>query len=133
MLLLAYRNLRTRPACTLFTALAIALGVGMIFAMRIVGVTINQSAKEAREGRLAGADLEVTIATGANLNVRVMPDLTARPEVDAAAPVYRALEGGANTHGELAVQAALAMREGLAYVNQKRAVLGQPTLAFGMG
>jgi hypothetical protein len=105
----------------------------MIFAMRIVGVTINQSAKEAREGRLAGADLEVTITTGANLNVRVVPDLTARPEVDAAAPVYRALEGGANTHGELAVQAALAMREGLAYVNQKRAVLGQPTLAFGMG
>jgi adenylate cyclase len=36
-------------------------------------------------------------------------------------------------HTERAVQAALAMREGLAYVNQKRAALGQPTLIFGMG
>jgi class 3 adenylate cyclase len=36
-------------------------------------------------------------------------------------------------HAERAVQAALSMREGLAYVNQKRAALGLPTLKFGMG
>jgi ABC-type antimicrobial peptide transport system permease subunit/class 3 adenylate cyclase len=93
MLLLAYRNLRTRPARTLFTALAIALGVGMIFAMRIVGVTINQSAREAREGRLAGADLEVTSGSGANLNESLADEVAARPEVAAAAPIYRNLEG----------------------------------------
>ncbi|MEK7327855.1 MAG: ABC transporter permease [Chloroflexota bacterium] len=93
MLLLALRNLRARPARTLFTALAIALGVGMIFAMRIVGVTINQSAREAREGRLAGADLEVTSGSGANLNESLAADIAARPEVAAAAPIYRNLEG----------------------------------------
>src|SRR3990172_11869375 len=105
MLLLAYRNLRTRPARTLFTALAIALGVGMIFAMRIVGVTINQSAKEAREGRLAGADLEVTSGSSANLNESLAADIAARPEVAAAAPIYRNLEGaidpGAPSSGPL--------------------------------
>ena len=36
-------------------------------------------------------------------------------------------------HAERAVQAALSMREGLAYVNQKRTALGLPTLKFGMG
>jgi class 3 adenylate cyclase len=36
-------------------------------------------------------------------------------------------------HAERAVQAALSMREGLAYVNQKRTALGQPTLKFGIG
>ena len=36
-------------------------------------------------------------------------------------------------HAEQALQAALAMRAGLAYLNQKRAVLGLPSLKFGMG
>jgi len=36
-------------------------------------------------------------------------------------------------HADRAVQAALAMRAGLAYVNQKRTTLGLPTLKFGMG
>jgi len=36
-------------------------------------------------------------------------------------------------HAERAVQAALSIREGLAYVNQKRIALGLPTLQFGMG
>jgi len=36
-------------------------------------------------------------------------------------------------HAERAVQAALSMREGLAYVNQKRTALGLPILKFGMG
>jgi adenylate cyclase len=36
-------------------------------------------------------------------------------------------------HADRALQAALAMREGLAYLNQKRAALGLPTLKFGMG
>src|SRR3989338_7000429 len=36
-------------------------------------------------------------------------------------------------HAQRAVQAALGMREGLAYLNQKRALLGLPTLVFGLG
>jgi adenylate cyclase len=36
-------------------------------------------------------------------------------------------------HADRAVQAALSMREGLAYVNRKRTALGQPTLKFGIG
>jgi class 3 adenylate cyclase len=36
-------------------------------------------------------------------------------------------------HADRALQAALAMREGLAYLNQKRAALGLPVLRFGMG
>ena len=93
MLLLAYRNLRTRPARTLFTALAIALGVGMIFAMRLFGVAIAQSAREARASRLAGADLEVTGATSLKIPASLADDLAARPEIEVAAPLYRALEG----------------------------------------
>ena len=41
MFLLALRNLRARPGRTLLTALAIALGVAMIFAMRIAAVAIT--------------------------------------------------------------------------------------------
>jgi len=93
MLLLAYRNLRTRPARTLFTALAIALGVGMIFAMRIVGVAVEQIADEARSSRLAGADLEVASANNANLDVSLADELAARPEVQTVAPIYRRIEG----------------------------------------
>ncbi|HEY4646228.1 MAG TPA: adenylate/guanylate cyclase domain-containing protein, partial [Steroidobacteraceae bacterium] len=36
-------------------------------------------------------------------------------------------------HADRGVQAALSMREGLSYVNQKRTALGQPILKFGMG
>jgi class 3 adenylate cyclase/ABC-type antimicrobial peptide transport system permease subunit len=93
MFLLAYRNLRARPARTLFTALAIALGVGMIFAMRIVGVAINESARAAREQQLAGADLEVSTSTSARLEAALAETLAARPEVEVAAPVLRVPEG----------------------------------------
>ncbi len=93
MLLLAYRNIRTRPARTLFTALAIALGVGMIFAMRLVGVTIEESARAAREGRLAGADLEVSGANGAKFPDSAAEALAVRPEVELAAPILRGQEG----------------------------------------
>jgi adenylate cyclase len=36
-------------------------------------------------------------------------------------------------HAELAIQAALSMREGLAYLNYKRSALNLPTLKFGIG
>src|SRR3970040_1668810 len=93
MLLLAYRNLRTRPARTLFTALAIALGVGMIFAMRIVGVAVEQIADEARSHRLAGAGLAVASANNATLEGSLADELAARPEVQTVAPIYRRIEG----------------------------------------
>ena len=93
MLLLAYRNLRARPARTLFTALSIALGVGMIFAMRIVGVAISDSARAARESKLAGADLEITSAVGARFAESVAERAAAQPQVELAAPIYRGQEG----------------------------------------
>jgi putative ABC transport system permease protein len=93
MLFLAYRSLRARPARTVFTALAIALGVGMIFAMRIVGVTIEESARAARESRLSGADLEVSGANGAKFPDARAETLAARPEVELAAPILRGAEG----------------------------------------
>jgi ABC-type antimicrobial peptide transport system permease subunit/class 3 adenylate cyclase len=93
MLLLAYRNLRARQARTLFTALAIALGVGMIFAMRIVGVTFEESARAAREGRLSGADLEVSGANGGKFNDTAAGVVQMRPEVELAAPILRGQEG----------------------------------------
>lgn len=89
MLTLAYRNLRTRPGRTLLAALAIALGVSMIFAMRIVAATVEQTAAEVRAGRLAGADLEVAAADHALLRATLALTLAARPEVAAAAPIYR--------------------------------------------
>jgi hypothetical protein len=65
----------------------------MIFAMRLFGVAIAQSAREARESRLAGADLEVTGATSLKIPASLADDLAARPEIEVAAPIYRALEG----------------------------------------
>ena len=62
MLLLAFRNLRARMGRTLFTAFAIALGVALVFATRIVSVAADEQARAARESRLAGADLEVSPA-----------------------------------------------------------------------
>jgi len=44
LLLLALRNLRARIGRTLFTAFAIALGMALIFATRIVNVAADGSA-----------------------------------------------------------------------------------------
>jgi ABC-type antimicrobial peptide transport system permease subunit len=93
MFRLASRSLLARRARALFTALTIALGVAMIFAMRIVGNTLDATARSAREGRLAGADLEVVSAAQGQLALDVRHRLEALPEVERAAPVYRALEG----------------------------------------
>nr|MBP7691868.1 ABC transporter permease [Anaerolineales bacterium] len=95
MLRLALRNLRARAARTTFTAAAIALGVGLIFAMRLTGATLTESARAARESRLAGADLEITSAASAQIPLSILDTLTARPEIESAAPLYRGLEGKA--------------------------------------
>jgi serine phosphatase RsbU (regulator of sigma subunit)/ABC-type antimicrobial peptide transport system permease subunit len=110
MLLLALRNLRARPARTLFTALAIALGVGMIFAMRLVSATVDDTARQARLSRLAGADLEVTSGVGAKIPLSLLAPLDARPEVELAAPLYRGLEG--QLSGEAAFSMAGAQLQG---------------------
>ncbi|HET7076731.1 MAG TPA: FtsX-like permease family protein, partial [Chloroflexia bacterium] len=88
MLTLAYRNLRARPGRTLLAALAIALGISMVFAMRIVAATVEQTATEVRAGRLAGADLEVAAADHAVLSATLATTLAARPDVAATAPIY---------------------------------------------
>src|SRR5436190_23775618 len=96
---LAVRNLRTRPARTGFSAVAIALGVALIFAMRIVGAGVEQAAVTARTGQLAGADLAVSRTTGGPLDAVVATAIRGQAGVLAAAPVYRALEGRATTDG----------------------------------
>ncbi|MBF8285555.1 MAG: FtsX-like permease family protein, partial [Anaerolineales bacterium] len=90
MFLLALRNLRARTGRTLFTAFAIALGVALIFAGRIVGVATDEVNRQARVNRIAGADLEVSHSTRVNFGARVASVLTARPEVEATAPLLRA-------------------------------------------
>lgn len=90
MLLLAFRNLRARAGRTLFTSFAIALGVALIFAGRIVGVATDEVNRQARANRIAGADLEVSHSTRVNFAARVAGVLLARPEVEATAPLLRA-------------------------------------------
>jgi len=90
MLLLAIRNLRARTGRTLFTAFAIALGVALIFAGRIVSVATEEVNRQARVNRIAGADLEVSHSTRVNFSARVASELMARPEVEATAPLLRA-------------------------------------------
>ncbi|MBA3533148.1 MAG: ABC transporter permease [Ardenticatenales bacterium] len=89
MFLLAYRSLQSRPARTLFSALAIALGVAMIFATRIVGETVEQEAQSARSHHLLGADLEVRSATGVLLTDALAAQLAARPDIELATPTYQ--------------------------------------------
>ena len=90
MFLLALRNLRARTGRTLFTAFAIALGVALIFAGRIVSVATDEVNRQARVNRIAGADLEVSHSTRVNFSARVASALIARPEVEATAPLLRA-------------------------------------------
>ncbi|MGQ0603272.1 MAG: SpoIIE family protein phosphatase [Anaerolineales bacterium] len=90
MLFLAFRNLRARLGRTLFTAFAIALGVALIFAGRIVSVATDEVNRQARLNRIAGADLEVSHSTRVNFGARVASVLTAHPEVEVTAPLLRA-------------------------------------------
>ena len=93
MWLLARRNLASRPARTLLTGLAIALGVGMIFAMRMVGAEISRSAQTTRENRLTGADLEISATNSAHFSAEWVDRLADEPDILSAAPVFRAAEG----------------------------------------
>jgi ABC-type antimicrobial peptide transport system permease subunit/class 3 adenylate cyclase len=94
MLFLALRNLHARPGRTLFTAIAVALGVALIFAGRIVGVATDELNRQARASRLAGADLEVSNATRVNFSARVADEVVTRPEIEALAPLLRARAEG---------------------------------------
>jgi len=89
MLLLAFRNLRARMGRTLFTAFAIALGVALVFATRIVSVAADEQARAARESRLAGADLEVSPARAQFFPVSITDAILKNPAVEKVAPVYK--------------------------------------------
>src|SRR5687767_5875323 len=93
MLTLAWRNLGLRPTRTLFTVIAIALGVAMILATRIVGAATDLAAATARQSTVAGADLAVTSAFKAQFDETIVATLRAQPGVESAAPIYRRLEG----------------------------------------
>ncbi len=88
MFLLALRNLRARMGRTLFTASAIALGVALVFATRIVSVAAEGQAAAARESKLAGADLEVSPALAQFFPVALADKVLANPAVEKIAPVY---------------------------------------------
>jgi class 3 adenylate cyclase/ABC-type antimicrobial peptide transport system permease subunit len=90
---LAWRNLWRRPARTIFAALAIALGAAMIFAARVVTVAAEASAAETRNGRLAGADIEISSITYSAIGAEIAERVAALPDVARAAPIYRRLEG----------------------------------------
>ncbi|MGH2523602.1 MAG: ABC transporter permease, partial [Anaerolineales bacterium] len=89
MFLLALRNLRARLGRTLFTAFAIALGVALVFATRIVGVAAEQQAAAARASKLAGADLEVSPSRAQFFPVSIAEDILQNPAVEKVAPIYR--------------------------------------------
>lgn len=113
MLFLAFKNLRARLGRTVFTALAIALGVAMIFAMRLVAATVDETARQARLSRLAGADLEITSGAGAKIPLSLLQRLDARPEIELAAPIYRGLEGRVTGTTELTLASAPLQGTGL--------------------
>jgi hypothetical protein len=94
MLFLALRNLRARPGRTLFTGIAVALGVALIFAGRIVGVATDEVNKQARVNWLAGADLEIASATRVNFSARVAEDVLEHTDVESTAPLLRARAEG---------------------------------------
>ena len=89
MLLLAIRNLRSRAGRTFFTAFAIALGVALVFATRIVGVAADEQAAAARESKLAGADLEVAAVRAQYFPVSIADEILKNPAVEKVAPIYR--------------------------------------------
>src|SRR5574341_1542719 len=89
MLLLTLRNLRARTGRTLFTAFAIALGVALVFATRIVSVAADEQAAAARESKLAGADLEVSPARAQFFPVSIVDEILKNPAVEKVAPIYR--------------------------------------------
>jgi ABC-type antimicrobial peptide transport system permease subunit/class 3 adenylate cyclase len=89
MFFLALHNLRARPGRTTFTAFAIALGVALILAARIAGVTAEAVNMQARSDRLAGADLEITHSSGVNFSEHVVQQLAESPQVAAARPILR--------------------------------------------
>ncbi|MBF8283419.1 MAG: hypothetical protein HW378_2334, partial [Anaerolineales bacterium] len=89
MLLLAYRNLRARLGRTLFTASAIALGVALVFATRIVSVAAEQQAAAIRASKLAGADLEVSPSRAQFFPVSIADQILQNPAVEKVAPVYK--------------------------------------------
>lgn len=131
---LTRRNIAAHALRTVMTALAIALGVGMIFAVRIVGVAVEQAADAARAERLGEADLEVTSATaGALIPAGLAERLAARSEVALVAPVYRRLEGTVETNGVLELTGDYPYRgTGLVLWGVDPAhLLAQPVLAAG--
>jgi hypothetical protein len=90
MWLLAFRNLRARLRRTLSTAFAVALGVALIFATRMVSVAAQAQGAALRANQLAGADLEITHTTGGSFSELTLNKLAGRPEIDTATPVLRA-------------------------------------------
>src|SRR3972149_531027 len=89
MFLLALRNLRARLGRTVFTASAIALGVALVFATRMVSVAAEAQAAAIRASKLAGADLEVSPGRARFFPISIADEILKNPAIEEVAPIYR--------------------------------------------
>jgi len=85
---LVWRNLTAHLLRSILTALAIALGVGMVLAATIVGQAASRSATElSDEG--PRIDLDVSARDGGTFDQAILDRLRASPDVERASPSLR--------------------------------------------
>ena len=84
---LTWRNLTAHPLRSILTALAIALGVGMVLAAAVVGQAANRSVAELSEG--TRADLQVFSRDDTPFDQAVLDTLGAFPGVEHLSPSLR--------------------------------------------
>ena len=85
---LALRNLAARRLRTLFTGVAITLGVAAVFATSLLSKSAQaRTAELARQG--SRADLQITPREGGTFDARVLDAVRAHPDVALASPEIR--------------------------------------------
>jgi putative ABC transport system permease protein len=83
---LVQRNLTAYPLRSVLTALAIALGVGMVLAAAIIGQAANERAAQVSGASGPRMDLTVSSRAGAPFDADALSTLRASPDVELASP-----------------------------------------------